>query len=58
MYNITHIPAGHTQSPEQFAEVLSSTSGLAHVVVWRNMTLIQAGLANMRAIFNGRSVAD
>ena len=49
---------GHTQSPEQFVEASSSTSGLAHVMVWRNMTRIHAALSNMRAIFNGRPAAD
>ena len=46
---------GHTQSPEQYVETLSSTSGLPHVMVWRNMTRIHAALANMRAIINGLS---
>ena len=44
---------GHPQSPEQFVETLSATSGLPHVVVWRNMARIHAPLANMRALFNG-----
>jgi acyl-CoA reductase-like NAD-dependent aldehyde dehydrogenase len=46
---------GHSQSPEQFVETLSSTSGLPHVMVRRNMTRIHSALSNMRAILNGLS---
>ncbi len=44
---------GHAQSPEQFAETLSATSGLPLVMVRRNMTKIANALANMRVILNG-----
>src|ERR1043165_7127566 len=44
---------GHTQSPQQYVETLSSTSGLPHVMVRRNMTKIHASLANMATVLNG-----
>src|SRR5687767_7424885 len=44
---------GHTQTPEQFIETLSFTSGLPHVMVRRNLTRIHAALSNVRAILNG-----
>lgn len=44
---------GLTQTPKQFVESLSATSGLPHVMVRRNMARIHAALANMRAILNG-----
>ena len=44
---------GHTQPPEQFIETLSSTSGLPHVMVRRNMTRIHSALSNVGAILNG-----
>ena len=44
---------GFTQTPEQFVENLSATSGLPHVMVRRNMARIHAALSNMRAIVNG-----
>jgi hypothetical protein len=44
---------GHTQSPQQYVETLSSTSGLPHVMVRRNMTKIQHALINMRTVLNG-----
>jgi acyl-CoA reductase-like NAD-dependent aldehyde dehydrogenase len=44
---------GHTQTPEQFVETLSSTSGLPHVMVRRNLTRIHAALSNVHAILNG-----
>jgi hypothetical protein len=44
---------GHTQSPEQFVETLSSTSGLPHVMVRRNMTRINSALSNIQTVLNG-----
>ncbi len=44
---------GHTQSPRQYVETLSATSGLPHVMVRRNMQKIHHALANMGAILNG-----
>jgi hypothetical protein len=44
---------GHTQSPSQYVESLSATSGLPFVMVRRNMEKIASALANMRAILNG-----
>jgi hypothetical protein len=44
---------GVTQSPQQYLETLSSTSGLPHVMVRRNMTKIHSALTNMRSILNG-----
>ena len=44
---------GQTQSPDQFVETLSSTSGLPHVMVRRNMTRIHTALSNMRTLLNG-----
>ncbi len=44
---------GHTQSPQQYVETLSATSGLPHVMVRRNMTKINHALANMRTVLNG-----
>jgi acyl-CoA reductase-like NAD-dependent aldehyde dehydrogenase len=44
---------GHAQTPQQYIETLSSTSGLPHVMVRRNMTKIHAALANMRTVLNG-----
>jgi acyl-CoA reductase-like NAD-dependent aldehyde dehydrogenase len=45
--------AGHTQSPEQFVTTLSSTSGLPHVMVRRNMQKIANALTNMRSVLDG-----
>ena len=42
-----------TQSPEQYVETLSATSGLTHVMVRRNMAKIHDTLTHMRAILNG-----
>jgi acyl-CoA reductase-like NAD-dependent aldehyde dehydrogenase len=48
------LPVGDQKhSPEQFVETLSSTSGLPHVMVRRNMTRIHSALSNMRSILNG-----
>jgi acyl-CoA reductase-like NAD-dependent aldehyde dehydrogenase len=49
------LPLGenHSQSPQEFIETLSATSGLPHVMVRRNMNRIHGALTNMRAIVNG-----
>jgi acyl-CoA reductase-like NAD-dependent aldehyde dehydrogenase len=44
---------GHTQSPDDFVRTLSSTSGLPHVMVRRNMTRIHAAMGNMKTMLNG-----
>jgi acyl-CoA reductase-like NAD-dependent aldehyde dehydrogenase len=44
---------GHGQSPEQYAETLSSTSGLPLVMVRRNSQKIAQALTNMRTVLNG-----
>ncbi|MEW6307417.1 MAG: aldehyde dehydrogenase, partial [Verrucomicrobiota bacterium] len=44
---------GHTQSPQQYIETLSRTSGLPHVMVKRNMAKIHYSLTNMRTVLNG-----
>jgi hypothetical protein len=44
---------GHTQSAQQYIETLSSTSGLPHVMIQRNMAKIHYSLTNMRVILNG-----
>jgi acyl-CoA reductase-like NAD-dependent aldehyde dehydrogenase len=44
---------GHTQSPEDYIQTLSRTSGLPHVMVKRNMTKITYALQNMRTVLNG-----
>ena len=44
---------GHTQSPQQYIETLSRTSGLPHVMVKMNMAKINDALANMRTVLNG-----
>lgn len=44
---------GHTQSPQQYIETLSATSGLPYVLVQRNMNKINNALANMRTVLNG-----
>jgi len=46
---------GHTQSPQQYIETLSQTSGLPHVMVKRNMTKIHFALTNMPFVLNGLS---
>ena len=46
---------GHTQSPQQYIETLSSTSGLPHVMVRRNMEKIHLSLTNMKTVLNGLS---
>ena len=44
---------GHTQSPQQYIETLSATSGLPHVMVRRNMAKIHHALINMKTVLNG-----
>lgn len=44
---------GHTQTAAQYIETLSTTSGLPHVMVRRNMTKIHHALTNMRGILKG-----
>ncbi len=44
---------GHTQSPQQYIETLSSTSGLPWVIIRRNMEKIHYALTHMREVLNG-----
>jgi Aldehyde dehydrogenase family len=44
---------GLSQSPRQYIETLSSTSGLPHVMIRRNMSKIHDALTNMKAILSG-----
>jgi len=44
---------GHTQSPQEYIETLSLTSGLPHVMVRRNMAKIHYALTEMATILNG-----
>jgi hypothetical protein len=46
---------GHTQSPQDYIETLSATSGLPHVMVRRNMAKIHHALTNMTTVLNGLS---
>ncbi|MEI2685792.1 MAG: aldehyde dehydrogenase family protein [Cypionkella sp.] len=46
---------GHTQSPQQYVETLSLTSGLPHVMVRRNMAKIHYALTHMPFVLNGLS---
>jgi acyl-CoA reductase-like NAD-dependent aldehyde dehydrogenase len=46
---------GHSQSPQQYIETLSSTSGLPHVMVRRNMEKIHFALTHMQTVLNGLS---
>src|SRR5687768_65251 len=46
---------GHTQTSQQYIETLSSTSGLPHVMVRRNMTKIHYALTHLKEILNGLS---
>ncbi len=43
---------GHTQTPKQYVETLSATSGLPFVMVQRNMEKIASALLQMRTILN------
>ncbi|MDX1951941.1 MAG: aldehyde dehydrogenase family protein [Verrucomicrobiota bacterium] len=44
---------GHTQTPQEYIETLSRTSGLPHVMVKRNMGKIHHALTHMRQVLNG-----
>jgi hypothetical protein len=44
---------GHTQTACQYLETLSATSGLAHVMVKRNMAKIHHALTHMKTVLNG-----
>src|SRR5947207_643231 len=44
---------GHAQSPQQYADTLSFTSGLPLVMVKRNSQKIAQALTNMRTVLNG-----
>ncbi len=44
---------GHTQSPDDYVRTLSSTSGLPHVMVRRNMAKIHYALTHLAEILNG-----
>jgi len=44
---------GHTQTPQQYIETLSATSGLPHVMVRRNMAKIHYALTHMQVVLNG-----
>ncbi|MDB6053415.1 MAG: iolA [Verrucomicrobiales bacterium] len=44
---------GHMQSAQEYVETLSSTSGLPHIMVRRNMSKIHHALTNMRTVLNG-----
>jgi len=46
---------GHTQSPQEYITTLSSTSGLPHIMVRRNMEKIHLALTNMKTVLNGLS---
>ena len=46
---------GHTQTPAQYIETLSLTSGLPHVMVRRNMAKIHYALTHMPEVLNGLS---
>ena len=46
---------GHTQSPQDYIETLSATSGLPHIMVRRNMAKIYHALSNVRTVLNGLS---
>jgi len=43
---------GHTQTPQQYVETLSATSGLPFVMVRRNMEKIASALLQMQTILN------
>jgi acyl-CoA reductase-like NAD-dependent aldehyde dehydrogenase len=44
---------GETQSPQQYIEALSATSGLPQVLARRNMAKIHGVLVNMKTVLNG-----
>ena len=44
---------GHTQTPQDYVETLSATSGLPNVMVRRNMQKVQHALTNMSTVLRG-----
>ncbi len=46
---------GHTQTPQDYVETLSLTSGLPHVMVRRNMAKVHFALTNLPFVLNGLS---
>ncbi len=46
---------GHTQSPDEYVATLSTTSGLPHVMVRRNMAKLHYALTHLNVILNGLS---
>jgi hypothetical protein len=44
---------GHTQSPQQYLETLSSTSGLPYALVRRNMSRLSTVLSHMETVLRG-----
>ncbi|MHB8521624.1 MAG: aldehyde dehydrogenase family protein [Limisphaerales bacterium] len=44
---------GHSQSPQQYVETLSATSGMPHLLLRRNMAKIHFALTNMNTVLNG-----
>ena len=44
---------GHSQSPEDYIQTLSATSGLPHIMVKRNMAKIHYALTHVREVING-----
>jgi acyl-CoA reductase-like NAD-dependent aldehyde dehydrogenase len=44
---------GQAQSPDEYVRTLSSTSGLPHVMVRRNMEKITFAMTNMKTVLNG-----
>jgi acyl-CoA reductase-like NAD-dependent aldehyde dehydrogenase len=46
---------GHRQSPQQYIETLSGTSGLPWVMIRRNMEKIHYALCHMKEVLNGLS---
>jgi len=44
---------GHTQSAKDYIETLSTTSGLPHVMIRRNMKKIHHALTNLKTVLNG-----
>jgi hypothetical protein len=46
---------GHTQSADEYVRTLSSTSGLPHVMVRRNMAKVHYALTHLGVVLNGLS---
>ena len=46
---------GHVQSPDDYVRTLSTTSGLPHVMVRRNMAKVHYALTHMPEVLNGLS---